>query len=499
MMRQMLARIKLDGISPITKTPKLTLNIAIKVTLLTSMLGLIMAALMIYGMAGVYSIFSQSIPDPWQWWGFKFGLRLVELGMCATMSYVATQPFRYNQTTSEKKWTWSGFFYLAPCRRLCACDEHDLRDDDLDWEELPGDDLSNHVDNRNSNRHVNQVLCNPEETVPMTHQESYRSRREDSPNSKKQPASRPASLLVNDNGFVRFRQNGEVGGEVLISTDDELDAFENSPHTNPFVAELEKHGLINTNVNDFYYADKLPDKFYDPLIDPKMPNYFMRSVPLARRLASRNVPLDTGTTTPGTPRSFYSAHSELDRSDCALSVWSFRPPSSIHLRDSIENALDLDMPGFNLRTPDCLDSPNPSNKMFLYKLRDRFSRHKSLSSMSDLQSLQDYKNSRRYLDSRNSFDMSSTGYCTPEEMDPELDSSESTLKSTRSQLFRSYSDSIGSIFHDPYTYMLERRRGQRDTVYESNVQMQDLLRDINTMCSAIGDLSTDKSVDITPV
>ncbi len=507
MMRQMLAKIKLNGITPITKTPKLTLNIAIRVTLLTSMLGLIMAALMIYGMAGVYSIFSHSIPDPWPWWGFKFGLRLIELAMAATMSYVATQPFRYNQPMCGKKWQWSGLFYLAPCKRLCECDQHDCHDDDLDWEELPGDDLSNHVDNRNENL-VNQVLCNPEETMPMTQQNGHAPIRlqRDSPDiNKNKPASRPASLLVNDNGFVRFRETGEVGGEVLISTDDELDALDNtSPLENPFVAELKRNGLINKNVDsEYYYIDKAPDKFSDPLLDPPSPDYYMGSVPLTRRLATRTVSIDPDIdiNTPGTPRSFYSAQMDFD---CASSMWSFRPPSSIHLRDSIDNALDI--PGFGLRTPDYLNSPlnTPSSKMFLYKLRDRFSRHKSMSSFSDLQSLSEYQ-SRHYIDSRNSIDVSSTGYCTPEEVDAEFDSSESTLKSTKSPLYRSCSDSIGSVFHDPYMYTVERRRnkdlgrGERDTGYEGTMQMQDLMQDINDMCSAIGDFATDKCTDITPV
>ena len=36
--------------------------------------------------------------------------------------------------------------------------------------------------------------------------------------------SRPASLLVSENGFVRVRQEGELGGDpVMLSTDDELD------------------------------------------------------------------------------------------------------------------------------------------------------------------------------------------------------------------------------------------------------------------------------------
>ena len=94
MTRYQLSQIKLEGVTPITKTPKLTLNIAIRVTLVTAIFGLLFAGIITYSMFGVFSIFSDTVPKPWPWWFFKFSMRIVELAMCATMSYVATQPFR---------------------------------------------------------------------------------------------------------------------------------------------------------------------------------------------------------------------------------------------------------------------------------------------------------------------------------------------------------------------------------------------------------------------
>ena len=61
---------------------------------MTAILGLLFAGIMIYAVFGVYSIFSDTAPEPWSWWTFKLCLRIIELAMCATMSYVATQPFR---------------------------------------------------------------------------------------------------------------------------------------------------------------------------------------------------------------------------------------------------------------------------------------------------------------------------------------------------------------------------------------------------------------------
>ncbi len=60
-------------------------------------------------------------------------------------------------------------------------------------------------------------------------------------------------------------------------------------------------------------------------------------------------PEPQGCETPASTTSYCSSDAFLE-GNC--SVWSYRPPSSIHLRDSIENYLDM-----NLRTPDNIDSP----------------------------------------------------------------------------------------------------------------------------------------------
>ena len=59
------------------------------------------------------------------------------------------------------------------------------------------------------------------------------------------------------------------------------------------------------------------------------------------------------TLTPLTPRSLRSV-------DLGTSMLSYRIPSSIHLRDSIDNALDLE--GFTIRTPDVLGTPETSRR-----------------------------------------------------------------------------------------------------------------------------------------
>lgn len=399
MMRQILSKIKVHSITPITKQPRLTLSLAIKVMLIAAMIGLMLMAWLIYGMASVYGIFSAKVPSPWSWWGYTFGLRVIELTLCIIICYVGTQPFRYNQNTSEKKWHWSGMFFLAPCHHICCGDDLDLdiNDEELDWCELPGDNMGSpgHLNNMAG---INQVIINPEEGVPFNQLSSQGvpltwhdtqinvSSRScgDKMNSLKRAASRPASLLINDNGFVRFREEGEEGGDLCLSTDDELDAPD-ATHTSPI--EIKQCAIIHTPstieqpditpcpVEEDYPPGSLTD------IEEYYSNSYPKSLPLKRKRRRKRSMRISGYSPPGTPASFVSA------TDCdGASMWSFRPPSSIHLKDSIENILSYR--GIDIRTPDYLDSPSGSHNRIG---RDRLNKSlHSLGSLTELQSLRDY-------------------------------------------------------------------------------------------------------------
>ena len=74
---------------------KLTLSLGTIVTLISSILGLLTVVLLIYGMVDVYGVFEFGrVPEPWRWWGYHTTFRALELAICITVSYVATQPFR---------------------------------------------------------------------------------------------------------------------------------------------------------------------------------------------------------------------------------------------------------------------------------------------------------------------------------------------------------------------------------------------------------------------
>ena len=53
---------------------------------------------------------------------------------------------------------------------------------------------------------------------------------------------RPTSLLVKENGLVRFRQEGDEDADpVVLSTEDELDLQDPEVMENPFAAALAQH------------------------------------------------------------------------------------------------------------------------------------------------------------------------------------------------------------------------------------------------------------------
>ncbi|XP_033102689.1 proline-rich transmembrane protein 4-like [Anneissia japonica] len=79
------------------KKPKVRWGSAVRVTLITALLGLGLCGLQLYGMLVVYAPNAEEEPQPWPWWIYQTIFRACEIGMCITMCFVATQPLRrYN-------------------------------------------------------------------------------------------------------------------------------------------------------------------------------------------------------------------------------------------------------------------------------------------------------------------------------------------------------------------------------------------------------------------
>jgi hypothetical protein len=166
-----LGKLRLPGIKPIHKPPRLTLGLGVKVTLATAITGLLYSALQIYAMVGVYGVFSKSIPAPWPWWGFKFLLRILELVMCFLMSYVATQPFRYQKRPNR---TVCDCFCWAPCHAICEGKEYETKEDSIYWNEIHGVSVSysQELDPSDPSQAVAaKYTGSPDESIPLSSEE----------------------------------------------------------------------------------------------------------------------------------------------------------------------------------------------------------------------------------------------------------------------------------------------------------------------------------------
>ncbi|XP_033646718.1 proline-rich transmembrane protein 4-like isoform X2 [Asterias rubens] len=130
----------LYGISPFMKKPRNNWSSAIKVTLLTSFFGVTIGLLQLYGILVVYGPLGEKVPEPWSWVWYQLAFRICEFAMCALMSYVATQPFRYTVSGKEKP-------MCMECTKCMCCNvitgktSHDLNAHSVDSYRLVSGDF----------------------------------------------------------------------------------------------------------------------------------------------------------------------------------------------------------------------------------------------------------------------------------------------------------------------------------------------------------------------
>ncbi|XP_074646418.1 uncharacterized protein LOC141902540 [Tubulanus polymorphus] len=156
-----LGKLRLPGITPIRKPPRLTLCLGVKVTFVTSLFGLVIAGLHIYAMSGVYGVFSSSQPEPWPWYMLHLFLRITEIVMCFLMSYIATQPFRYQKKTQK---SCCDYYIVAPCRSICVANDYETREESIYWNEIHGVSVSYSPDDDLINRTNRYTI---EESSPL--------------------------------------------------------------------------------------------------------------------------------------------------------------------------------------------------------------------------------------------------------------------------------------------------------------------------------------------
>lgn len=88
-----------------------TLAVAVRATLATALLSLLMAAVQLYGIFGPYNVASLGNDKTfgWLWWGYQFSVRVIEVSMCFLLSWAGVQPLRSSTIEDEKESQNSGF------------------------------------------------------------------------------------------------------------------------------------------------------------------------------------------------------------------------------------------------------------------------------------------------------------------------------------------------------------------------------------------------------
>ena len=101
-LRTTVTKLQIEGGVMPRRLPRPTLGLAVRLTVIVSVLGLLLAALQTYGMVWVYDAFGvwgarAAEPQPWAWWCYQTLSRAVELLLAGLLLYVGSQPLRYHE------------------------------------------------------------------------------------------------------------------------------------------------------------------------------------------------------------------------------------------------------------------------------------------------------------------------------------------------------------------------------------------------------------------
>uniref|UniRef100_A0A2C9KAW3 Proline-rich transmembrane protein 3/4 domain-containing protein n=1 Tax=Biomphalaria glabrata TaxID=6526 RepID=A0A2C9KAW3_BIOGL len=177
---------------------KFTLSAGIKVTFFAAICGLVTVGLEVYAIVDIYRPFTPGRPKAWPWWLYHTVLRVIELLMALSMTFVASLPFRYSRAIDRL----SCGIFCAPCAEMCSC--------------CGGHAKSRNAANRSSSFYEWHAFGRGHAGPKVSSVDNgYNLRRlssQDNPEFGGRPSSgsRPSSLLIIDNGVVRFQTNEEV-------------------------------------------------------------------------------------------------------------------------------------------------------------------------------------------------------------------------------------------------------------------------------------------------
>ena len=220
-----------------------TFGLAVKVTFISAFFGVAIVGFEMYGMFGVFGILQPDVkPQPWPWWTYHVIVRALEVLMCASVCYVASQPLRYTPRKDSRML----YQYLLPCNACCC---KNVLDSSYDSSTISMENVSetDHLSwlkkkNKKANApyppHAAEKYNDPDATLLV----------------RKIRQSRPSMLVVED-GFVRIRRDDEM----LPSNQYELDSNSRSSHSsglNAVVSGTEDRKVPNAAVNYNYGSDE---------------------------------------------------------------------------------------------------------------------------------------------------------------------------------------------------------------------------------------------------
>ncbi|XP_052274698.1 uncharacterized protein LOC127874407 [Dreissena polymorpha] len=252
---------------------KYTFDRAVKITFASAFFGVAIVGFELYGMFGVYGVLrAVSKPEPWPWWTYHFIVRTLELLMCSSIAYVASQPLKYAARKDRNRL----YPYLLPCN-MCCCNDTLNQSYDSSTQDI-GSDVDNigWFNKFKAKRHSSALAPYPPHTS-----EKY-----SDPDATllvrkiKQP--KPSMLVVED-GFVRIRRDDEI----LPSNQYELDSNSRSSLSSGlniprgagaanvdvvnsvvnwnFNSEVQRAGFGNDNIHSFSFNDYIIPRAEDQL------------------------------------------------------------------------------------------------------------------------------------------------------------------------------------------------------------------------------------------
>lgn len=332
---------------------KYTYGLAVKITFISAFFGVAIVGFEMYGIFGVFGILQPNFkPQPWPWWTYHLIVRTLELLMCTSVAYVASQPLRY----MARKDAGRLYQYLLPCNACCCSAKLDNSYDSstISMENVSDTDHLGWLKKRNKKSqapyppHASEKYNDPDATLLV----------------RKIKQSKPSMLVVED-GFVRIRREDEM----LPSNQYELDSNSRSSQSsgiNVPVGGIDDSKYPSAVVNWNYSGEQnrirtrenMPPSF-------SLENYRLPSVCDNREsIVVTEVTDDTDVDIAVTDSEHSETEQDHDKVEAPPSPTSnksdiFRPLSMIDLAASMESELER---AFHSKSADGAEPNSPQRK-----------------------------------------------------------------------------------------------------------------------------------------